>query len=140
MKSCGRTCTASRLTWRAPLNQNQFDALVSWTFNLGPGNLRSSTLLKRLNAGDYRGAADEFLKWNKADGKVLPGLTKRREAERALFLEPVTSPRPAPRPATMPKPPPTPIPGTEPPANLPPAAWIAIAVGLLIVASMILGG
>lgn len=68
------------------LNQNQFDALVSFTYNLGAGNLKSSTLLKKLNAGDYAGAANEFTKWNKADGKVLNGLTRRRESEKALFL------------------------------------------------------
>jgi len=70
----------------APLTQNQFDALVDFAYNLGVGALEKSTLLKKLNAGDYRGAADEFPKWNKAGGKVLPGLVKRREAERALFL------------------------------------------------------
>lgn len=68
------------------LNQRQFDALVSWVFNLGAGNLEKSTLLKRLNAGDYAGAADEILKWNRAGGQVLPGLTKRRKAERLMFL------------------------------------------------------
>jgi len=71
------------------LNQNQFDALVAFTFNLGAGNLQSSTLLKLLNQGEYAQAADQFLRWNKAGGKVLAGLTKRREAERALFLKPV---------------------------------------------------
>lgn len=69
-----------------PLNQNQFDALVDFTFNLGVGNLQSSTLLKKLNARDYTGASNEFPKWNKAQGQVLSGLTKRREAERKLFL------------------------------------------------------
>jgi len=69
-----------------PLTQGQFDALVDFTYNLGAGNLKSSTLLKLLNAGNYQGAADEFPKWNKAGGKVLPGLTIRRQAERSLFL------------------------------------------------------
>ncbi len=69
-----------------PVTQNQFDALVSFTYNLGPGNLRSSTLLKKLNAKDYAGAADEFPKWNKSGGKELAGLTRRRNAERDLFL------------------------------------------------------
>lgn len=73
---------------KVPLNQNQFDALVSLTYNLGAGNLRSSTLLRMLNTGDYTGAAEQFLRWNKAGGKVLAGLTRRRESERALFLEP----------------------------------------------------
>jgi len=71
---------------KVPLTQNQFDALVSFTYNLGAGNLRSSTLLKKLNASDYAGAADEFPKWNKAGGKELAGLTRRRNAERDLFL------------------------------------------------------
>lgn len=75
-----------------PLNENQFGALVSFTFNLGPGNLKSSTLLRRLNAGDYAGAAAEFGKWVKADGKTLPGLVRRREAERLLFLCGATAP------------------------------------------------
>jgi len=68
-----------------PLTDNQFGALVSFTFNLGRGNLAKSTLLKKLNAGDYAGAAAEFPKWNKAGGKVLKGLTARREAEAELF-------------------------------------------------------
>ncbi|MEX5074866.1 lysozyme [Enterobacter cloacae] len=68
------------------LTQGQFDALVSFTYNLGARSLSTSTLLRKLNTGDYAGAADEFLRWNKAGGKVLNGLTRRREAERALFL------------------------------------------------------
>ncbi|WP_335952328.1 lysozyme [Acinetobacter pittii] len=70
-----------------PLNQNQFDALVSLTYNIGAGALKNSTLLKLLNKGDYKGAADQFLVWNKAGGKVMKGLVRRREAERALFLK-----------------------------------------------------
>jgi lysozyme len=69
-----------------PTTQPRFDALVSFAFNLGLGNLMSSTLLKRHKSGDFQGAADQFLRWNKAKGKVLPGLTKRRAAERALYL------------------------------------------------------
>ena len=68
------------------LNQNQFDALVSFIFNLGSGNFIKSTLLKKLNAGDYPGAADEFDRWVKAGGRPLTGLVKRRAAEKALFL------------------------------------------------------
>ncbi|MGM8528511.1 lysozyme [Enterobacter asburiae] len=75
----------SRLV-KVRLTQGQFDALVSFTYNLGSKSLSTSTLLRKLNAGDYAGAADEFLRWNKAGGKVLNGLTRRREAERALFL------------------------------------------------------
>lgn len=72
---------------KVPLSQNQFDALVSLTYNIGSGNFASSTLLKKLNAKDYQGAADQFPRWNKAKGKVLNGLVRRREAERALFLK-----------------------------------------------------
>jgi GH24 family phage-related lysozyme (muramidase) len=64
----------------------QLDALVSFSYNCGLGSLQSSTLRMKFNRGDYSGAADEFLKWNKAGGKVLRGLERRREAERALFL------------------------------------------------------
>lgn len=71
---------------KVALNQNQFDALVSFSFNLGLGNLKSSTLLKKLNAKDYIGASKEFERWNRAGGKVLTGLTRRRIAERDLFL------------------------------------------------------
>ena len=74
---------------KVPLNQNQFDALSSFTYNLGETNLSSSTLLKKLNAKDYAGTADQFLRWNKAGGKVMNGLTRRREAERILFLKKV---------------------------------------------------
>ena len=71
---------------KVPLSQNQWDALMSFVYNLGSANLASSTLLKFLNAGDYARAADQFTRWNKAGGTVLPGLTKRRAAEQALFL------------------------------------------------------
>lgn len=70
---------------RVPVSQGQFDALVSLAFNVGSGAVGKSTLLRLLNAGDKAGAADEFLRWNKAGGKVLPGLTARRAAERDLF-------------------------------------------------------
>lgn len=69
-----------------PVNQNQFDALVDFAYNLGVNALKGSTLLRKLNAGDYAGAANEFPKWNKAGGKELAGLTRRREAEKFLFL------------------------------------------------------
>ena len=68
-----------------PLTQNQFDALVVWIYNLGPTNFRNSTLLKELNAGNYNAAGQEITRWNKAGGKVLAGLVKRREAEAELF-------------------------------------------------------
>ena len=67
------------------LVQNQFDALVAWTFNLGPTNLRTSTLLKKLNAGEYSAAPSEIKRWNRAGGQVLDGLIRRREAEALLF-------------------------------------------------------
>ena len=71
---------------KVPLTENQFSALVSFSFNLGLGNLRKSTLLKKLNGGDFQGAAEEFPNWKKAGGRVLEGLIKRRAAERELFL------------------------------------------------------
>lgn len=71
---------------KVKLNQNQFDALVSFVYNLGAGNFKSSTLLRKLNAGDYLGAANEFKRWNKAGGKVLNGLVRRRAAECNLFI------------------------------------------------------
>ncbi len=95
----------SRLV-RVPINQNQFDALVSFAFNLGEGALASSTLLKKLNAGDYEGAADQFARWNKAGGKVLAGLTRRRAAEADLFRQPVApakTPRATPVAPTTPR-------------------------------------
>jgi lysozyme len=67
------------------LDQCMFDALVSWTYNLGPSNLNASTMLKVLNAGDYDGVPAQIKRWNKAGGKVLEGLIRRREAEALLF-------------------------------------------------------
>ena len=68
-----------------PLSQHQFDAIVSWTFNLGPSNLNASTMLKVLNKGDYEDVPAQIKRWNKAGGKVLEGLVRRREAEALLF-------------------------------------------------------
>lgn len=73
---------------KVALNDNQYGALVSFTYNLGEGNLKSSTLLKKVNAKDFIGASKEFAKWDKAGGKVLKGLTRRRAAEASLFLKP----------------------------------------------------
>jgi lysozyme len=66
--------------------QGSFDALVSFAFNVGVGNLQRSTIRMRANRGDWEQAGDAFLLWNKAGGKVLPGLDRRRKDERALFL------------------------------------------------------
>ena len=68
-----------------PLSQNQFDAIVSWVFNLGNGNLRASTMLKVINSGDHAGVPAQIKRWNKAGGKVLDGLVRRREAEALLY-------------------------------------------------------
>lgn len=68
------------------LTQNQFDALVAFVYNVGVGNFQDSTLLKKLNSGEYESAAEQFLRWDKAGGKKLAGLTRRRKAERKLFL------------------------------------------------------
>lgn len=69
------------------LSQNQFDALVSLTYNIGQTAFKNSTLLKKLNTSDYVGAADQFHVWNKGGGKILKGLVRRREVERNLFLK-----------------------------------------------------
>ena len=68
-----------------PLEQNQFDALCSWVFNLGSKNLSESTLLRVLNDGKYEEVPQQIKRWNKAGGKVLDGLIRRREAEALLF-------------------------------------------------------
>ncbi len=70
---------------KVPLKQCQFDALVSFAYNVGVGNLKSSTLLRKVNARDFDGAALEFHRWNRSRGKVLPGLVRRRAAEALLF-------------------------------------------------------
>ena len=71
---------------QVPLTQNQFDALVSLTYNIGPGAFEKSTLLKKLNTGDYQGTAYQFTVWNKGGGKVLQGLVNRRAKEKEVFL------------------------------------------------------
>jgi len=72
---------------KVTLSQKMFDALTSSVYNVGQGNLAKSSLLRLLNLGDYQSAADGFLLWNRAGGIVVAGLTKRREMERALFLQ-----------------------------------------------------
>lgn len=72
---------------KAELTDNQFAALISFVFNVGTGAYQRSTLRQKLNRGDYQEAADQFLKWCKAGGKIIPGLLKRRKLERELFLK-----------------------------------------------------
>lgn len=78
----------SKVTY--PITQNMFDALVSLTFNIGVNAFSESTLLKKLNQGDINGAANEFDRWVYGDGEILPGLVKRRAAEKAMFLNGTT--------------------------------------------------
>lgn len=112
-----------------PLNENQHGALTSFDYNLGRGNLAKSTLLKKLNRGDYDGAAKEFGKWVNAAGKPLPGLVKRREAERLLFLKPVAG-------SSAPKPQPTPIPApAEPAKGKSGFGWLIAAIIILAAVS-----
>lgn len=124
---------------RAP-SQPQFDAMVSLCYNIGPGAFAGSTLVRRFNAGDIPGAADAFLMWNKAGGKVLQGLVYRRMDERAFFLRSATAPQ---RPVEPAPPPPATPPASEPappvqPQPEPPgkslAAWVLGAAGALIAA------
>ncbi len=75
---------------KVDLNDNQVQALVSFVFNIGSGNFAKSTLLKKINNKDFKGASSEFSKWVYAKGKQLPGLVRRRKAEKDLFNEPVT--------------------------------------------------
>jgi len=72
---------------KVPMSQAQYDALCCFVYNIGGGAFKSSTLLRKLNRGDYEGAANEFRRWNKAKGIVLPGLVRRRAAEEALFTQ-----------------------------------------------------
>ena len=78
-------CNAVDEAVKVDLDQNQFDALVSWTYNLGPNNLKSSTMLGVLNQGKYDEVPVQIKRWNKASGEVKQGLIRRREAESLLF-------------------------------------------------------
>lgn len=80
---------------KVPINENERAAFLSLAYNIGPGAFGKSSALRKFNEGDKRGAADAILLWNKAGGRVLAGLTRRREAERALFLMPVVDHKPA---------------------------------------------
>lgn len=94
LEDCAEAERGVNLLVKVPLTQNQFDALVSFAFNVGTDidddtiaeGLGDSTLLRKLNAGDYAGAAKEFPKWNKSKGRVLNGLVLRRQDEQALFM------------------------------------------------------
>lgn len=118
-----------------PLNDNQYGALVSFCYNLGGGNLKQSTLLKRVNAKDFAGAAKEFAKWNKAGGKVLKGLTRRRAAEAALFIKPPlkATQSPVEKPKDVPSviPSETPKPSVQPSVAPVEASWITFLLKLL---------
>lgn len=97
MEDCVEAEKAVHRLVKVPLNQNQFDALVSFCFNVGADEdadtiaegLGDSTLLRKLNSGDYVGCAGEFPKWVNAKGRVLPGLVTRRKAEQTLFTKPI---------------------------------------------------
>lgn len=115
-------------------SEAQTDAMISLCYNIGPAAFAGSTLVRRFNAGDIKGAADAFLMWNKAGGKVLKGLEARRADERKHFLsgaaKPVEPDKPAP---VQPQPP---APQTPPPATAAPAAslakWVIGLVGALV--------
>jgi len=88
---------------KVPLSQVQVDALVSFVYNVGEDAFKTSTLLRKLNNKDYRGAAEEFLKWTRAGSAHPPGLVTRRKKERLMFLSslpqvaPLTPPAPSPK-------------------------------------------
>lgn len=110
-----------------PLNQNQFNALASFTFNCGVGALQTSTVRRKLNNGDYQGAADALLMWCKAGGKVNAGLLNRRKDERRLFLTPVpevVSEPPVAQPEQQPEPVQHELPVTEAPPSPPVSIWL----------------
>ena len=84
LDSTEKHADAIRQCIHVPLYQHEFDAYVSLSYNIGAGAFCRSTLVKKLNAGDYDGACEEIRRWNRAGGKVLSGLVKRREAEYAM--------------------------------------------------------
>jgi lysozyme len=87
-----------------PLTQGQFDALVDFTFNVGVTAFKTSTLLKKLNMGDYKGAHDEFDRWNLDNGKIINGLIRRRDEEQGLFAKETAPASPVPSPVSAPVP------------------------------------
>ena len=117
---------------KVELNDNQYSALVSFVYNLGGGNFEKSTLLKKVNNKDFDGAVKEFAKWNKAGGKVLKGLTRRRAEEASLFKSPVEAtqkPVEEPKPIPAPQVPEIPKAPVQPPvvSTKPMGIWDAIA-------------
>lgn len=86
LSSANRHADDIRQCIKVPLYQHEFDAYVSLAYNIGTKNFCNSTLIRRLNAGDYTGACSEIKRWNKAGGKVLPGLTKRRKKEYRMCM------------------------------------------------------
>ena len=86
LTSTEKHADAIRQCIKVPLYQHEFDAYVSLAYNIGTGAFCRSTLVKKLNAKDYAGACEEIRRWNKAGGKVLPGLTKRREKEYRMCM------------------------------------------------------
>lgn len=86
LTSAEKHADAVRKCVHVPLYQHEFDAFVSLAYNIGPSAFCSSTLIKKLNAGNYIGACEQILRWDKAGGKVLPGLKKRREAEYRMCM------------------------------------------------------
>lgn len=86
LQDAGNAADAVRAYVKVPLSQNEFDALVSFVYNVGAGAFKNSTLLRELNLGDYSGAAQQFDRWNKSQGQVLPALVARREQEKNQFL------------------------------------------------------
>jgi lysozyme len=127
------TAVKSALT-RAP-NQNQFDAMVSLCYNIGPGAFKKSSVAKRFNEGNVAGAAEALRMWNKAGGKVLQGLVNRREDERKLFLKPVGTVAEPPKPVAPPPPVvPTPV-EVEKEADKTIAGWLIGIIAFLIAAA-----
>ena len=86
LESTEKHADAIRQCIHVPLYQHEFDAYISLAYNIGTGAFCKSTLVKKLNQGDYTGACNEIRRWNKAGGKVLPGLVKRREAEYEMCM------------------------------------------------------
>jgi lysozyme len=115
---------------RVPVNDNQYGAMVSLCYNIGPGNFAKSTLVKKVNASDWRGAAEQFGVWNKAGGKVLAGLVRRRSAEAALFAKPAgNTPSEPVQPVPVVPAPAQPVVGK--PSEKPPVTLISIIIELV---------